>query len=67
MEPKQSHSGKNSTLNEARYVGHLTNEENDMLNIIADIIVKYVLCKGDELNVERKRQEESNQHYPDSE
>jgi hypothetical protein len=48
-------------------VDHLTEEENDMLNIIADIIVKYVLRKGDELNEERKRQAESNRHSTDSE
>ena len=49
-----------------RYLDHLSKEENEMLDIIANIIVKHVLRKGNEANADRKRQEDLNRHYSDS-
>jgi hypothetical protein len=49
-----------------RYLDHLSKEENEMLDIMADIIVGYVMRKGDETNEERNRQSESNRHCTDS-
>lgn len=43
-----------------RYLDRLSKKENEMLDIIADIIVKHVLLKGDEANAERRRQADLN-------
>lgn len=38
-----------------RYLEHLSKEENEMLDVIAEIIAEYILRKSDEVNAERNR------------
>jgi hypothetical protein len=54
-------------MKKGRHLDHLSKEENEMLDRIADIIIGYVLRKGYEQQTERKRQPELNQYSADSE
>ena len=50
-----------------RYLDHLSKEENETLDIIANIIAKYVIRTVDERSQkERNLQKESNRYYSDS-
>lgn len=55
-----------STLKKDRYLDHLSEEENEMLNIIANIIAKHVIRTVDEQKKEPSPQKESNRYYSDS-
>ena len=51
-----------------RYVAHLTEDENKMLDIMADIIVGYIMRTHEEQKIKNdKPQAESNQYSADSE
>ena len=67
MKTKQFNLEKEEALKKAMYVDHLSPEENEMLDIMANIIAKYVIRTVDERSQkERNPQKESNRYYSDS-